>query len=140
MHTKQVNKVFFVPTLAEAGQCPSLWRVISRTDVLRCTMLSLVKCSHEKDVDLMCYCGRISCSLVVMKKWDLSIRMKFLMRQASSKRACLSVGLCVRPCVCHTFLHICKEHTCDVIMYLLSHHWALRSCFNVILQTNFYGF
>ena len=34
----------------------------------------------------------------------------------------------VRMYVCHTFLHICKLHTCDVIMYLLSHHSALRSC------------
>ena len=52
----------------------------------------------------------------------------FLMRQASSKRDCLSVCVCVCPSVCHTFLHICKVYTCDVIMYLLSHHLALWSC------------
>ena len=53
----------------------------------------------------------------------------FLMRQASSKRDCLSVYPSVCMYVCHTFLHICKVHTCDVIMYLLAHHSALRSCF-----------
>ena len=50
------------------------------------------------------------------------------MRQASSKRDCLSVCPSVCMYVCHTFLHICKVHTCDVIMYLLAHHSALRSC------------
>ena len=38
------------------------------------------------------------------------------------------LGLSVCMSVCHTFLHICKVHTCDVIMYLLAHHSALRSC------------
>ena len=41
-------------------------------------------------------------------------------------------SVCLSVCVYVTlFLHICKVHTCDVIMYLLSHHWALRSCFQM---------
>ena len=53
---------------------------------------------------------------------------RFLMREASSKRDCLSVRPSARVCVCHTFLQICKVYVCDVIMYLFSHHLALRSC------------
>ena len=37
------------------------------------------------------------------------------------------------PSVCHTFLHICNVHSCDVIMYLLSHQLALRVLFGIKL-------
>ena len=46
------------------------------------------------------------------------------MREESSRWVCPSVCMCV----CHTFLQICKVYVRDVIMYLFSHHLALRFC------------
>ena len=43
---------------------------------------------------------------------------------------CVCVWVCLCLSVCHTFLQICKVYVCDVVMYLLSHHLALRSCFS----------